>query len=146
MIELNFVSRWPHDVPSPFRSPPLTTKSYYGSSPIGVLSSSSTQTGAIAGGAVGCLILLALIRGTFLFLLWRRRRRTPPSVELLWITRNRSVTPARALHHASRMDRMLTDKDFIARGRDSPVEDEELLPPFTPDDYRDPVFENIEAA
>ena len=34
----------------------------------------------------------------------------------------------------------------MAFGRESPVEDEELLPPFTPGDYRDPVLEKIEAA
>ena len=125
-------------------------------------SSSSPNVGAIAGGVVGGVVLLALLVGLFLFLRRRRRTHAAPSAEFMHIARRGSGSssssgggggggsPALSAKRASQGTmRSLSLSSMplaLARQGSLSLDDDERPPPFTPGNYRDPVYEKVLAS
>ncbi|KAI0709059.1 hypothetical protein C8Q76DRAFT_98019 [Earliella scabrosa] len=123
-------------------------------------SSSSPNVGAIAGGVVGGVVLLALLVGLLLFLRRRRRTHTAPSAEFMHIARRGSGSssssgggggsPALSAKRASQGTmRSLSLSSMplaLARQGSLSLDDDERPPPFTPGNYRDPVYEKVLAS
>ncbi|KAI1796006.1 hypothetical protein LXA43DRAFT_1178494 [Ganoderma leucocontextum] len=101
----------------------------------------SNDTGAIVGGVIGGLVLLAFIAATAFFIIRRRRKSgVPPSAEFMHMTRGGSGKPAFAT-----LDGNVTvvQDRFVPLARQSSVEDDEPPPDFTPGSYTDPVLEKV---
>ena len=107
------------------------------------IESSSTSTGAIAGGVVGGLALLALIAvGAFLFIRHRRKSRPPPSAEFMHLARGPSELGFATMDgKKSPTLHRLMPGPLARRGS---LEDEEQAPPMSPVGYRDPVLEKAQ--
>ncbi len=120
---------------------------YTGSSTLSTTSpgptTSTTDTGAIAGGVVGGLALLALL-ATGMFLLVRRHRksRPPPSAEFMHLTRGQSELGFATMDgkESPTLHRLMPGP-LAPRGS---MEDEEQHPPLSPAFYRDPVLEKAQ--
>lgn len=93
---------------------------------------------------MGTVFLYLRVRGR------RRAQRLAPSAEFLKMARERSRTPAAVMDYDGGWDKdqpgTLTNRDFIAVGRESLTADEEP-PPFTAGEgYWDPVLEKVQAS
>ena len=114
------------------------------SSPKSTLTTSSSKhTGAIVGGVIGALALLALSALAFLCLRRRRRHRNrdiPPSAEFMRIARGDSPSLLPLQHDEYAAE----GGSAVPLARQSSLEDDERPPAFTPGNYRDPVLEKVQ--
>ncbi|TBU65980.1 hypothetical protein BD310DRAFT_837388 [Dichomitus squalens] len=109
-------------------------------------SQSSPNAGAIAGGVIGGLLLIALL-GALVFFIRRRRRmaRIPPSAEFMYMTRGGAGGPEPAFVSFD-PDGSATPAKLAPLARQSSIEDDERPPAFTPGSYSDPILEKVHAS
>ncbi|KAI1792229.1 hypothetical protein LXA43DRAFT_1060778 [Ganoderma leucocontextum] len=103
----------------------------------------STNTGAIAGGVIGGVALLALLAASaFILIRHRRKSRPPPSAEFMHLARGASELGFATMDGKTSP----TLHRLIPLARQSSLEDEPEERPleFVPEGYRDPVLEKAQ--
>ncbi|TFK88671.1 hypothetical protein K466DRAFT_652511 [Polyporus arcularius HHB13444] len=110
----------------------------------------SSHTGAIIGGVIAGVVLIALAVLAFLF--YRRRTRkscAAPSAEFMHMARGGSSSPILSAKH---VEGIITPPssghggDRVPLARQSSIESDDRPPAFTPGSFSDPVYEKVQAS